>query len=150
MLNSSRGWLAFLILLSAIGYAEWLLAPAPAAPKKLRLADEAWELPRLPDAQTDKALAILNRRALWGKLPEKEMVAAPPANPAWRIIGIAGNGAERFVMIKKEGQPEQSLRVNDALPGGSKILKIEQDRICLLVNGKKRILGIYKTGPRVL
>ena len=150
MLNSSRGWLTFLAVLSMLGYAEWQLAPTPTTPKKMRLADEAWELPRLPDSQTNESLEILNRKSLWGKLPEKEASALPPANPEWRILGIAANGAERFVLIKKEGQPEQSLRVNDMLPGGSKILKIEQDRICLLVNGKKRMLGIYKTGPQVL
>lgn len=150
MLNSSRGWLMFLALLVLLGYAEWQLAPTPVAQKKMKLAEETWELPKLPESPTNQALAILGKKSLWGKLPEKEALAAAPANPAWRIVGIAANGAERFVLIKKDGQPEQSLRAGDVMPGGSKILNIEQDRICLLINGKKRMLGIYKTGPQTL
>lgn len=149
MLNSLRGRLIFLALLILLGYAEWLISPAPPASKKMRLADESWELPRLLDAQTGRALEILKKKSLWGKLPESGAVA-PPVNLEWHILGIAMNGAERFVLVKREGQAEQSLHVNDMLPGGSKILKIEQDRICLLVNGKKRSLGIYKTGPQAL
>ncbi len=149
MLNSLRAWMTFLLIIITTGYVEWIISPAPPVPKKMHLADEPWELPRLAEVQAGKALEILNRKSLWGKLPEKE-AAAPPKNPEWHILGIVVNGAESFVLIKKEGQAEQSLRVNDMLPGGSKILKIEQDRICLLINGKKRSLGIHKTGPQVL
>lgn len=151
MPNPSRSWLLFLILLSLLCYAEWLLVPPPAAPKKLQLADEAWVLPTLSQSPTDAALAVLVRiNTLWGKLPEKDVAPAGPVNPSWRIVGVAGNGAERFVMIKVEGQPEQSLAVNDKLPGGSKILSIGQESICLLVNGKKRTLSFYKTTPQIL
>ena len=149
MLTSARRRLAFLGLLIVIGYAEWWLAPAPPAPKPSRRGAESWALPEAPKAQPEKAMAILNKTNLWGKLPEAE--AAKSLNdPEWRFVGIATNGPERFVMIKVEGQPEHRLTINDKLPGGSKILKIESDRICLLINGKTRSLGIYKTGPQVL
>ena len=49
-----------------------------------------------------------------------------------------------------EGQPEQRLTINDKLPGGSTILKIETDTLCILIDGKKRRLGIYETGPKFL
>ena len=149
MLTSARRRLAFLGLLIVIGFAEWWLAPAPPAPKPSRRGAESWALPEAPKAQPEKAMAILNKTNLWGKLPEAE--AAKSLNdPEWRFVGIATNGPERFVMIKVEGQPEHRLTINDKLPGGSKILKIESDRICLLINGKTRSLGIYKTGPQVL
>lgn len=149
MLTSARSRLAFLGLLIVIGYAEWWLAPSPPAPKPPRRGAEAWALPEAFKAQPEQAMAILNKTNLWGKLPEAE--AAKSLNdPEWRLIGIATNGPERFVMIKVEGQPERRLSINDKLPGGSTILKIESDSICLLINGKTRSLGIYKTGPQVL
>ncbi len=149
MLTSPRGRMVFLGMLAVIAYAAWWLAPAPPEPRPLRTGAEPWVLPEASRTQAEKAVAILNRTSLWGKLPEAE--AAKSLNdPEWRFVGIVTNGKERFVMIKVEGQPEQSLTINDKLPGGSKILKIESDQICLLINGKKRSIGIYKTGPRVL
>jgi len=149
MLTSSRGRLAFLGLLIVIGYAEWWLAPAPLTPKPLRMGAEPWALAEAPKASLEKAVAILNKTNLWGKLPEAEAAKAP-TDPEWHFIGIVTNGPERFVMIMVEGQPEQRLSINDKLPGGSKILKIESDVICLLINGKKRSLGIHKMGRQVL
>ncbi len=149
MLTSFRGWLVFVALLLLGGYIEWLLVPVPVPPKSVRLAPESWQLAPVPKAQPDKALEILGKNSLWGKLPEPE-ASKPLTDPAWNILGIVTNGAERFVLIKIEGQPEKKLAINDSLPGGSKILGIEGDQICILVNGKKRSLGIYKTGPQVL
>ncbi|OIR06759.1 hypothetical protein GALL_110070 [mine drainage metagenome] len=149
MLNSSRGWLILLALLVLAGYVEWLLAPTPPAPRALRRAAEPWVLPPIRKAQPEQAMALLNKTSLWGKLPAVE--AAKSANdPEWHFLGIATNGSERYVLIKMEGQPEQRLTINDKLPGGSKILKIENDTLCILIDGKKRRLGIYETGPKFL
>ena len=149
MLTSSRGRLAFVGLLLVIGYAGWSLAPAPIAPKAFGKGAEPWALPEAPKPSLEPAMAILNKANLWGKLPEAE-AAGSLNDPEWRFIGVATNGPERFVMIKVEGQPEQRLTIKDTLPGGSRILEIESDRICILINGKKRSIGIYKTGPQVL
>ena len=149
MMTTPPGRLAFFGLLIVIGYVEWWLAPTPPASQQLSRGAEPWALAEVPRAQSEKAMAVLNKTNLWGKLPEAE--ATKPLNdPEWRFIGIVTNGPERFVMIKIEGQPEQRLSINDKLPGGSKILKIESDTICLLINGKKRSIGIYKTGSQVL
>ncbi len=114
----------------------------------MRMAS-SWLLPTLPAAQTAKAMEILGKKSLWGKLPEAE--AAKPLNdPEWRFLGFVTSGPERFLLIKVDGQPEQRLNINDKLPGGSKILAIENDRICLLVNGKKRSLGITKISQQAL
>lgn len=146
---SLRTWLVFLGLLTVIGYAAWWLAPMPPEPKPARIAAEPWALPQVHKTQSSKAQETLSKASLWGKLPEIE-TAKPLNDPEWRFVGIATNGPERFVLISVEGQPEQRLTINDKLPGGSKILKIESDSLCILVNGKKRSLGIYKMGPQVL
>lgn len=146
---SSRVWLVFLGLLTVIGYAAWWLAPIPLEPKPARNVAEPWALPQVQKIQSSKALDALNKASLWGKLPEIE-TAKPLNDPEWRFVGIVTNGPERFVLINVEGQPEQKLSINDKLPGGSKILNIESDSLCILINGKKRSLGIYKMGPQVL
>ena len=149
MLNSSRGWPILLALLATAGVAEWLLAPAPPAPRALHRSAEPWALPQSYMAQTEQARAILDKTALWGKLPAVE-AAKPSGDPEWHFLGIATNGKERYVLIKVDGQPEQRLTINDKLPGGSKILKIENDSLCILIDGKKRRLDIYETGPKFL
>ena len=149
MLISTRGRLFLLALLVAAGAVEWRLAPAPPALRAPPRSTEPWVLPHAPSARPEQAMAILGKSSLWGKLPAAE--AGKSANdPEWHFLGIATNGPERFVLIKMEGQPEQRLTINDKLPGGSKILKIEADTLCILINGKKRRLGIYKTGPQFL
>jgi len=148
MLTSSRVWL-IVIALVVISFIEWLFAPAPATPGPLPQTGEPWHIPQAPKAQTEKALAILKQASLWGKLPDA--AASKPLNdPAWRFLGIVKNGPQRFVMIQIEGQPERMLTVSDRLPGGSRILKIEDDTLCLLINGKKRSLPIYRQSAQIL
>jgi hypothetical protein len=150
MLTSIRGWLGFGALLIAIAAIEWIYVAIPPQAKPSRKAVESWALPPAPSAQPEKAMEILGKNnSLWGKLPELA-ASAPLTDPEWHFLGIVTNGPERFVLIKIAGQPEKSLRINDDLPGGSKIVNIEDDKICVLVNGKKRSLGIYKMGPQVL
>lgn len=149
MLTSSRTWLGLLGSVIAIGYAGWWLAPSPPMPRAVPKVAAPWALPNVSKAQPEKAMATLNKTSLWGKLPEA--AASRPLNdPEWRFLGIAANGSEHFVLIKVEGQPEQRLTINDKLPGGGKILQVENDTLCILINGKKRSLKIYKTGPQVL
>ncbi len=150
MLATLRGKLMLLSFLIVTGYITWGIAPAPPETKPtLQSNVEPWSLPTITKAQPEKNVEILNKKSLWGNLPDK-VNEKPLIDPEWRVLGIVTNGPDRFVLIKVEGQSEQRLGINDKLPGGSKILKIEEDRICLLLNGKKRILGINKMGPQVL
>lgn len=100
-------------------------------------------MPQLPKARPEKAAEILDKISPWGKLPAPG--EQPSLNdPEWRFLGIVARGSERYVLIKIENQPELQLKVGDKLPGGSQILKIEDDSLCLLINGKKRKIGIYQ------
>ena len=131
------------------GILQWIIIPAPQLPPPTRQPEAAWQPPAGQRPRPQKASELLRNAELWGKLPETE-AERTLADPPWRFLGIVRNGAQRFVMIKIEGQPEQSLTVNDTLPGGSKILKIEDDALCLLINGKQRRLPIHKQGPQIL
>ena len=120
---------------------SWWLAPGPRQPVPARGHDEAWILPAARSNDTTKPLAAIVAANLWG--------AAVPAtggtaliDPEWRFLGVTVNGRERFVLIKIEGQSVQTLKEGDQLPGGAKIITIEVDHLCLVINGKKRKLDI--------
>lgn len=141
-----RHFLALTLIIAGIAYLQWLMVPPPAAAKSARLAEEAWSLPAQPAFDAKESLATLNSASLWGKLADSAL-AAPLNDPEWRFLGAMARGQERYVIMKIDNQPEQKLVPGDILPGGSQILSIENDRLCLLVNGQKRSLAIYPQGP---
>lgn len=130
------------LVIGGMAYLQWQAIPLPKPPKPARLVEEPWDLPQLRQPDPKQQLAVLNGANLWGKLPEGS-AGASLNDPEWRFLGAMARGAERYVLIKVENQPEQRLTMGDRLPGGSTILKIENDRLCLRVNGKKRRLDIY-------
>lgn len=140
-------------VLLAVGVAAgliWQQVPEPEAPQPARAAAEEWDLPagtgKNIEADLKKSADAVLSRNLWGVVA----AAADPSaltdltDPPWRFVGVLRNGAERYVLIKIGNKPVANLKVGDALPGGSKILDIGEDRLCVLVNGKKRALEIYR------
>ena len=142
-MNLRRFYILALVL-SGFAVVVWLVVPTPKEVRSLSVAQESWKLPTQPVFNTKDILATLNSAGLWGKLAE--IVQPSDIEPEWRFIGAMGRGQERQVIIKKTNQPEQILVPGDSLPGGSKILSIDNDRICLLINGQKRSLYIYPHG----
>ena len=139
-----RRFFILALILGATASLEWLLVPAPAAVRSTRLIEEPWKIPVRAVFSSQEALANLNTANLWGKLAN--VVQTSDVDPEWRFIGAMARGQERHVIIKKDNQQEQILVPGDTLPGGSKILGIENDRLCLLINGQKRNLYIYPQG----
>ena len=131
---------AFLLVL-AIGI--WFNTPEPKPPRKLSAVVEPWELPKLVPADNAKALEAINARNLWG------IVAAnAPKEPEWKVMGIARRGDERFILLAYEGKPIEKLKVGDALPDGTTIAQIENDRFYILTTNKKKIVyGMHRHAP---
>lgn len=142
---SLRRFLLLALILVAVAIAAWLVIPPPISVQPARLVEEPWKMPMQFAPKTNEALATLNDASLWGKLADIPRVS--DVEPEWRFIGAMARGKERHVIIKKDNQLEQVLVPGDILPGGSKILGIENDRLCLLINGQKRSLYIYAQGP---
>jgi hypothetical protein len=138
----------FILALSIIGISglQWIIIPMPTPAHLTRLAEEPWKIPNPPNVDVKESLATLNSASLWGKQADIAL-AASLSDPAWRFLGVIVRGKERHVILKIDGQPEQTLAPGDTLPGGSQILSIESDRLCLLINGQKRSLAIYSPGP---
>lgn len=139
-----RRSIALLLLVSGIASVAWLIVPTPRAVRPPPTPEAPWKLPVQPAFNAETVLATLNNASLWGKLTD--ITQSSDIEPEWRFIGSITRGDERQVIIKKDNLPEQTLVVGDALPGGSKILSIEDDRICLLINGQKRSLYVYAQG----
>ena len=139
-----RRFFIFAILASSVTGLIWLMVPGPVPVRVLPLAEIPWILPVQPVSNTQGALLTLSSANLWGKLADS--VQPSEREPEWRFIGTLIRGQDRKVIIMKDNQPEQTLAVGDSLPGGSKIISIDSERLCLLINGQKRSLYIYPQG----
>ena len=139
-----RRFFVFALIVGGMAALAWLVVPAPVVVGPVLLAEGQWKVPVRPVINAKETIATLSSASLWGKLAD---VAQPSdSEPEWRFIGAMVRGEERYVIIKKDNLPEQTLVVGDTLPGGSKILSVESDRLCLLINGQKRNLFIYPQG----
>jgi len=130
------------LTICAIAFGQWLQIPLPEPLKPVRLSEEPWQLVPMRKASVQQSLAVLAGSSLWGKLPETG-AGTSLNDPEWRFVGAVARGKERYVLVKIDNQPDMRLAPGDSLPGGSKIISIENDRLCLMVNGKKRSLNIY-------
>lgn len=93
-------------------------------------------LPRMTDSGPD--LAALSQSAMWGPLPAPAASGAaqgeaPP--PKWSLTGFFANSGRRFVVVSFEGQARPSLQLGagDKLPDGSRIVRIDPDRVLVRV-----------------
>lgn len=134
------GKLTAVLMMLASGL-SWWLAPYPPPPLPALGREEVWILPAAPPSNTGKLVAAIVAANPWGAAVPAT-VGASLIDPEWRFLGVTVNGQERFVMIKIEGHPVQTLKEGDLLPGGAKILRISIDHLCLLINAKKRKLDI--------
>ena len=141
---TKRRILILVLQLGTLITLAWLFVPRPAVVKSVPAADPAWKVPVKPLFRPQESLAIVNSANLWGKLADMAQTLEP--EPEWRFVGSIGRGQESHVIIKKVGRPEETLKPGDSLPGGSKIVSIENDRLCILINGLKRSLYIYPQG----
>jgi len=138
------GKLTALLITLAAGL-SWWLAPGPQAPLPAQSRDESWMLPAVSRSTTgksvEKSVAAIAAANLWGAVQTPAVESLN--DPEWRFSGVTVNGQEKLVMITIKGQPVQTLKAGDQLPGGAKILQINDDHLCLLIKGKKRKLDLF-------
>jgi hypothetical protein len=123
----------------------WLRVPNPRAPNFLTTGSDTWSLPQLPKREPDPLIKTITDANLWGVVAVAAGPAAPLNSPEWRFVGVFNDGKESQVMVSIDKKPAVALKAGDQLPGGARILKITSDQICVMVNGQKRTLGIYRT-----
>lgn len=136
-----------LILFAFAVTAAWvMLRPiALPEPRSLRAQDEEWRLPDRNKSDTAALVATIEGDKLWGTVPGMAPVDEKPLTaPNWRIVGVVVSGTEKYAMLTVDGQPLQQIKAGEKLPGGATILNMTADRVCILLNGKKRVLKTYK------
>ena len=133
--------IAALILIVAA--TSWFGTADPAPPGTRTPVAETWNLPKLAEPDSKKSIDTINARNLWGVVAANAL-----KEPEWRVVGIARNGADRFVFLAYDGKPVEVLKVGDTLPDGARIVQIENDRFFVMsADNKKLAFGIYKNAP---
>ena len=138
--NDSFGIAVVAVVLVAAGIA-WYFAPQPEPGSSLILMEDPLQLPSEKSPDPKSAAQVIAQKRLWG---EAGAATGPQQDPEWHFVGVAASGKDRYVMLKMAGKPVQTLKVGDTLPGGSEILGIGEDRLCILINGQKRALEVYR------
>ena len=134
-------WSLWSALALVVAISCWFGVPEPVISVAASTAAEAWVLHTLPDNESKKSSDAINARNLWGVV----ILANVVPEPAWKIMGIARSGADRFILLAYEGKPVEILKVGDSLPDGAKIAQIDNDRFFVLTDKKKKLAyGIYK------
>ena len=80
------------------------------------------------------ALAQLSQSTLWGPLPPRPASGAAgdaPPPPKWDVTGYYELAGKRYVVVsfEKQALPSQQLTLTNRLPDGSRIMRIEPDRV---------------------
>lgn len=134
------------LFITVVAGVSWWLAPAPQpAPQpasKPQDEADAWTLPAITPQKPEKFVASINDANLWGAVEAAKQ--GPLNEPEWRFAGVTVNGSEKFVMVSVENQPLQLLKIGDPLPGGARILSVNDDHLCLSINGKSRKLDLFQ------
>jgi len=139
------------VLVATAAWVAWHPIALP-EPRGLRSQDDDWHLPNHSKSDSAALVATIEHDKLWGAsaanaLPGGPLVSEeekPLTAPDWRIAGVVTDGKENYAMVMVDGQPIQQLKVGDKLPGGFKIVSMTADRVCILLNGKRRVLRTYK------
>ncbi len=129
-----------LLMMFAAGV-SWWLAPDPKPRPRAQASEESWKLPAVSRSDPERAIAAIVAANLWGSV--QTSAEASLNDPDWRFSGVTVSGQETLVMVAIDGQPMRTLKAGDELPGGAKILKINNDHLCLLINGKRRKLDLF-------
>jgi hypothetical protein len=144
-----RAWILPLVLPVTAGWIAWATGPDLPAAKVTRSSEDQWVLARSPVPDLKKASEYHSTASIWGKVDVVKK-DEPVVDPAWRFLAVMVSGSEKYVVIAVDKQPNRQLKVGDQLPGGAKIHEIRQGSVCVIVNGKKRLLPIYPQDRQIL
>jgi hypothetical protein len=117
---------------------------------KTGASDDGWLVPKIaPDpGNAAAALSDLLQSRLWGAAPERPNLVDDKAS-RWRIAGITGRPAERYVIVQFGDERIVQLKAGDKFPDGTPILAVREGGVCLLLSSKRRLLPIEGQMPPI-
>ena len=124
----------------------WSMLPPLPRVGEIPMQQESWELPAAPAASGEAELGTIAARHLWGAAAGQGADAKEALTPPnWHIVGVYNAAGEMAVLLKFDNDPAvKTLKSGDALPGGGRILAVDDDALSILINGKRRILRTYR------
>jgi hypothetical protein len=134
------------VLAATAAWVVWHPVALP-EPRTLRVQEEEWHLPNRGKLDAAPLVSTIVQDKLWGAVGAAalaQMDEKPLTAPNWHIVGVVSVGKETYATVAVDGQQDQQLKAGDKLPGGIKIVNMTADRVCILLNGKKRVLRTYK------
>ena len=104
---------------------------------------EIWAVPQWAPYQAGDKRVELAKLEIWdGKKVAAEKSAAPPQQP-WRFVGTVRRGkAYAAVILTGEGRIQRAIE-GDMLPGGEKILAVENGTLQIDANGTTQQLKTF-------
>ncbi len=131
-------WLWALAIVALVMVAA---TPAPdPGPPPATAGIEAWTPLRFSAPGNALAdLPELMRGNLWGGQAQAEAQVDERAR-RWRLAGIAGNDKDRTVIVQFADEKTLPLKAGDKLPDGTLIGEIRDNGVCVIIDGKKRLL----------
>jgi hypothetical protein len=150
MTAAKRRLAAVAAVIGVLAIGGWRIFSAAVPSEAAGAIGDAWDLPGRNDIAGDKLLEGLLSVDPWGlgsgvyKRAAAGVVGEPAAAAPrrWSIKGMLQEGSSRFVLVSIDDKPAEPLGVGQTLPSGEKILQIEPDRLCILINGTRRSLEI--------
>jgi hypothetical protein len=134
-------WRMYFLLVALGGAAIAFWLPKPAQPSALAAAASgSWQVPEprflAPTPTTVKPVAVAPE--LWGQFVSSAPAVADTAPKTWRLVGVALQPKDSFVLVSFDGKDPEARKIGDVLPGGSKVASIAQDHICVFIDGDVR------------
>ncbi len=117
------------------------LTPAPEPGPPPAAVTDPWALPRLAAGNSAGDLAELLRGNLWSGQAQSDAQVDERAR-RWRLAGTAGPLRERVAIVQFGDGTSQTLKAGDHLPDGTLIGEIRDNGVCVIIDGKKRLLPL--------
>jgi hypothetical protein len=145
-----RVWRWWMIGVAVLMPAAFLLAQSSPdeAPRMVKPRRDDWTLPPAP-VRVEPAPGLLATSRIWGVETEATDV---PELPRWRIAAVyrtVKGDWELLIDLIGTGRVER-LRVGDRLPGGTPIVGIAEDRVCVQLENARRWLPVHEPAATVL
>ncbi len=138
--------------LIAITVVTILVAPAPQpSPARTAGTDEGWAMPKVAPMPANFAAAVreLSQSKLWGGQADPQTQSDDRALK-WRIAGVTGQQKDRYVIVQFGDDRILQLKAKEQFPDGTVIAEVRENGVCVILQGKRRLLPLDGQAPAII